>query len=1638
MALRRYSIVALQMPIVYTIDGDHDRDGLMFAMRGHLPLLEWLRARWEDEDRYLPRLQLRRQHIQVLVDDLDHYLLVHERLEAMVQEAGGERQRLLRELRDYAGDSRAERPEDDAQRRRLDPEVGAIEHNVRHVVDQIALLFDILTDGRQRSLPTRHGRIDVAELERRRKEWQVALEDAHEGIEAWFRRVESDPRRRYDRARLARETGLTPEQVDRLLLNDRWPADAAGVAAALREGRPAANHYTRVDPMKPVPLVRPLVLRAHQGDTIRLEFENQIRGRDVGVHLQGDGISTDGARGVEVDDGAAVGRNPTSLVPAGERRRYLWHAHREGVWVFNDLGDLRGTERGTNAHGLFGALMVEPPGVHWKDPETGDDLTWSPFGSGPDVDIHVPGEKPYPTIDQRDEPGAEEYVDLSRRLVSHREFTVVFHDEPEVHSGFHVGDVEHTVMPLNYRAEPMPNRLPHRMRRLVDGTAEQPAGGVERQAFHRELDAQLGEVFRTARRGDDWLEYVAGEEQHHSSWLFGDPQTPIPRAYRGDPARVRLIHAGVKETHVFHLHVHQWRAIQDPDDTPGVARGSQLLDSITIGPQTAVTIEPLYGSGSRQHAFGDIIWHCHLYPHFHHGMWGLWRSFDVEVDGTRPHPDGSVCHPLRPLPHRPPERGRVGFPWFVDAVYPQKSPPPPALDEAHAVGRRRLVYEGTLASADELAAVPATVAADPQPGAVFVDLDGDAARWNSREPTRLVHYEVTVRSKCVPYNRWGWRDDRGHFYEVTAASVDDVPIDLPQPDGGEPVTRAPLFARANHGDLVELTLTNELGRDHEGGIFPPDAFDLAQLPVECGLHVHLVKFDVLAADGSSTGWNYLSGASCPAPMEELAGHGLAANTSFHRWVVDEEFGPCFFHDHLLANFRQKHGLFAALVAEPRGSRWVTPESYGRDQETTATVGVEAVVHGDGTTPFREACLAVGDFVPLTAPDGEGRRPLNPPGTLGGDDDPGAMAVNYRCAPLTKRGDDPSRWFSSSPHDDPDAGDDDGDERVEPLPPAAGRPEDLERRDPDTPVFRTHPGERLRIRLIQGSHEEQHSFLVHGMRWRRDWLERSSTLVDQQTLGISEAFTLEVPALSRPGQQVPDSYGPGDHLWAFAAMDDLWLGCWGLIRSLPAKPGDSRKPLAPEPAARPLGRDFPPRPVARDDGTYDPENLRQYVVVARRHEHRYSGDALTDPWGLVYEEAEGSVPVPVDEPGGRRGDRRARGVHHTGEPLVLRARAGEWVRVVLINELLRPEDEVGTRQQRFGPEPSPPPLPLDENVRVVSPRVSLHPSLLRYDVISDDGANVGLNRDSTVPPLLTDGGDEHDAAHADEQGLVAHRPDHAADGDPNWREYWWYADPELARGSHHLQDIGQVCYLQDMADVRNHRHHGLVGALVVEPPGVRAVDPTTGDERWTGTHVHLLDGDGARVADEMVLVVQDGLRLFVAGNPTAPLPDVEPGDDPEDAGQKGINYRTHLIHHETGMAVEHPHTPVWSATVGDSLWLRLVYAADKPRNHTFTLHGTSWPLAPWHPRSPWIGSASGLSTATVHDIAIEARRPGDHAYRTGVLKWALEQGLWGLLRIEGRPGAAPAALQRAADALGLGGIGHQVAAALEEVRRRTGL
>jgi len=83
----------------------------------------------------------------------------------------------------------------------------------------------------------------------------------------------------------------------------------------------------------------------------------------------------------------------------------------------------------------------------------------------------------------------------------------------------------------------------------------------------------------------------------------------------------------VKETHVFHLHLYEWYTVpQDPK--------SPRIDAISISPQSGHTIESLWGAGNRHQVAGDVIWHCHLYPHFHEGMWGMFRTFETRQCGN--------------------------------------------------------------------------------------------------------------------------------------------------------------------------------------------------------------------------------------------------------------------------------------------------------------------------------------------------------------------------------------------------------------------------------------------------------------------------------------------------------------------------------------------------------------------------------------------------------------------------------------------------------------------------------------------------------------------------------------------------------------------------------------------------------------------------------------------------------------------------------------------------------------------------------------------------------------------------------------------------------------------------------------------
>ena len=96
----------------------------------------------------------------------------------------------------------------------------------------------------------------------------------------------------------------------------------------------------------------------------------------------------------------------------------------------------------------------------------------------------------------------------------------------------------------------------------------------------------------------------------------------------------------------------------------------------------------------------------------------------------------------------------------------------------------------------------------------------------------------------------------------------------------------------------------------------------------------------------------------------------------------------------------------------------------------------------------------------------------------------------------------------------------------------------------TPLLQGYARDNVKLRVIQGSQEEQHLFQVHGLRWREEPDDPGSPLVNAQTIGISEAFNAEMPGFDCKATDTPCR---GDYLYGGTTMDDLWNGMWGIMR-----------------------------------------------------------------------------------------------------------------------------------------------------------------------------------------------------------------------------------------------------------------------------------------------------------------------------------------------------------------------------------------------------------------------------------------------------------------------------------------------------------
>lgn len=437
------------------------------------------------------------------------------------------------------------------------------------------------------------------------------------------------------------------------------------------------------------------------------------------------------AYNVQTGDGGAVGYNADTTVAPGQSLTYYWRApSKEGLYYFHDQASLAGSEAdgGSNAHGLFGALAVEPAGSRWYDPVSGAELSGRyPYRNvaGQSGELYINATIVPPAAAGRSFDGRTPRIQ-AKDAVAFREMVVISQDEMP---GIHLQNCDLFVA----------------AGKLASPADCADAGDGQVAAFGVGFDHSLGLGFNY---GSEHLFMrsepinrcpdCVGEETWLSSWPYGDPalvklasglgpwypawhplfpgnggqQNPgrqvdpedcgIPtgcytanviHAYVHDATKVRFLHAGPKETHVFHMHAHQW--LSDPQDvgdsgyTPGQpglggvnANKPQAttIDSQTYGPGEAFTNDVLFGAGSKPGTVGDTIFHCHLYPHFAEGFWALWRVHDALEDGTARTPDGILVHALLPLPDRSDAPAQAtaaspGFPRFIPGEVGWRAPP---------------------------------------------------------------------------------------------------------------------------------------------------------------------------------------------------------------------------------------------------------------------------------------------------------------------------------------------------------------------------------------------------------------------------------------------------------------------------------------------------------------------------------------------------------------------------------------------------------------------------------------------------------------------------------------------------------------------------------------------------------------------------------------------------------------------------------------------------------------------------------------------------------------------------------------------------------------------------------------------------
>jgi len=373
---------------------------------------------------------------------------------------------------------------------------------------------------------------------------------------------------------------------------------ARGEEAANKAARDKENDPGAVSNGLQGDAIQPLVIRANQGDCLKLTLHNDIAEEATNLIINGSSMV------VSATGKPATPSNADATVPSGGKQSFEWYIKpdtQEGARFFRSHAS-----RDQFNQGLIGMLVVEPRGSRYLSPFDG-----KPMASGWEAMIEDPS-------------GAD-----------FREFAIFYHE---------AGDEAFRL--LNKKGEMLPQRDPHTDSyrpgaRLLNYRSEPHGTRIE-------LQAHMG--------------FYGDESMAYGSYTFGDPATTIPRSYLGDPAKFRMAGGSeIVHSHHLHGGSIRWArqpgnsnldfaaSSNGPVKFPLISDNSDRLDVQSIGPTEIYDQVIEGGSGGLQALAGEFVFHCHIPQHYVTGMWGFWRVYNtLQAPGFQT----DVMKPLVELPDR--------------------------------------------------------------------------------------------------------------------------------------------------------------------------------------------------------------------------------------------------------------------------------------------------------------------------------------------------------------------------------------------------------------------------------------------------------------------------------------------------------------------------------------------------------------------------------------------------------------------------------------------------------------------------------------------------------------------------------------------------------------------------------------------------------------------------------------------------------------------------------------------------------------------------------------------------------------------------------------------------------------------------